>query len=177
MGIHQARILECVAMLASRASAQRRNRTQVSPIARWFFSVSATREAYWLCNIKKEKKGIYRCDQAFRLFKSLYNLGVFLKNLAEKKSYLLLFNDLLHRGISLGLPARLWSQLLAHLTTFIFFFSFFNALLSESGKLVKISESATYSLLFWASDIISQVKNVFLLIFHFYLHFIHLLWG
>lgn len=60
---------------------------------------------------------------------------------------------------------------------FFFFFSIFNALLSESGELVKISESATYSLLFWASNLISQVKNVFLLIFHFYLHFTHIFWG
>ena len=61
-----------------------------------------------------------------RFFKFLYNLGVFLKNFAEKKSYLLLFNYLLHGGISFWVffSPLLWYQLLAHLITFFFFFPF-----------------------------------------------------
>ena len=45
MGILQASILEWVAMPSSRGSSQQSDRTQVSHIAGWFFSVWATREA------------------------------------------------------------------------------------------------------------------------------------
>ena len=45
MGMFQARILEWVAMPSSRGSSQPRDRTQVSPIARGFFTVRAIREA------------------------------------------------------------------------------------------------------------------------------------
>ena len=162
-------------MLPSRASSQPRDRTQVSRIAGWFFSISATREACWLWNIKKKKVyiDVIKVSQIFQVFIQFRSLS---KELCWKKKKL--FNYLLHGGISFWVfpPPLLWYQLLAHLITF-FFFSVFNALLSESGELVKISESATYSLLFWASNIISQVKNVFLLIFHFYLHFTHTFWG
>ena len=46
-GILQARILESVAFLFSRASSQLRDRTQVSLIAGGFFTSWATREAIW----------------------------------------------------------------------------------------------------------------------------------
>ena len=46
-GILQARILESVAFLFSRASSQPRDRTQVSLIAGGFFTSWATREAIW----------------------------------------------------------------------------------------------------------------------------------
>ena len=169
-------------MVPSRASSQPRDQTQVSRIAGWFFSISATREACWLWNIKKKKKVyiyVIKVSQIFQVFVQFRSLS---KELCwkKKKSYLLLFNYLLHGGISFWVffSPLFWFQLLAHLINFFFFFfSIFNALLSESGELVKISESATYSLLFWASNLISQVKNVFLLIFHFYLHFTHIFWG
>ena len=45
MGMFQARILEWVAMPSSRGSSQPRDRTQVSPIGRRFFTVRAIREA------------------------------------------------------------------------------------------------------------------------------------
>ena len=49
-GILQARILEWVAMLSSTGSSQPRDQTQVSCIAREFFTIGATKKAqeYWI---------------------------------------------------------------------------------------------------------------------------------
>ena len=54
-GIFQARILEWVAISFSRGSVLPRNQTQVSRLACRFFSVLATREAWW--QIKEGYKG------------------------------------------------------------------------------------------------------------------------
>ena len=48
MGILQARILEWVAIPSSRGPSQPRDQTQVSCIARGFFTIWATREGHWI---------------------------------------------------------------------------------------------------------------------------------
>ena len=47
-GIFQARILEWAAIFFSRGSSQPRDRTQVSCVADWHFTIWATREATWV---------------------------------------------------------------------------------------------------------------------------------
>ena len=47
-GILQARILECVAIVLSRGSSPPRDRTHISHIAHRFFTIQATKEAYFI---------------------------------------------------------------------------------------------------------------------------------
>ena len=68
-GILQARILEWVAMLFSRGSSQARDWTQVSLIARGFFTVWATREA----QVQGIKRLLSEKTKVLDLFLALYS--------------------------------------------------------------------------------------------------------